>query len=89
MLAHHTASSSSPLTRRRYRAILQPRTVDSDMETMSAALIEQVRRDRYERGAGRIEHDDGQQRLCVVCYTEERTIINWPCSECFPCLERY
>lgn len=85
LLAHHLATSASPLTRGRYSTLSsQPPT-----QAFSSAVEDrrmEVRRAAEDRGltAGwekrrREELDEARQRFCVVCTVEERTIICWPC----------
>jgi hypothetical protein len=74
LLAHLTSHSSSPLTRRRYRALLAPAPLpDLDMQ--------QIVHDRRMAVTGkeRDDWDDDRRRSCVVCTIEPRDTILWPC----------
>lgn len=91
LLAHHLTTSASPLTRRRYSALVsQPPT-----QAFSSAVEDrrlEVRRAAEDRGLAdgweqrrREELDEARQRFCVVCTVEERTIICWPCRAFLVC----
>jgi len=73
ILLAHLTNPSTPLTRRRYAAILSPPRSDTP-----AALTEviQDRRAMVHRSPAA---DDEGRRCCVVCQVEERTVILWPC----------
>lgn len=86
LLAHLTSSTSSPLTRRRYNALLAP---SSPSPTRSRALTPSfsgIDRAVYERRLAMIntsptgnEWDDERRRACVICTVEPRDTILWPC----------
>lgn len=82
LLAHHLAPSGSPLTRRRYSTLLnQGHGFGAGGESFTSAL-EQRRRETSVTNAQGLFDAKGreqQQRMCVVCTYEERTIICWPC----------
>ncbi|RSH88835.1 hypothetical protein EHS25_003063 [Saitozyma podzolica] len=90
LLAHLTSSSSSPLTRRGYRALLAPpgsqsapfardREVSRRAEEMHDIVLDQraamASRDKERE---RDEWDDDRRRNCVVCTIEPRDTILWP-----------
>ncbi|KAI3484953.1 hypothetical protein L1887_51844 [Cichorium endivia] len=80
LLLAHLTRSAAPLTRSRYTALL-PRGHD---DALSAALA-----DRRAPPSGAVARDDAR-RLCVVCCTEERNVICWPCrclALCMDCRE--
>ncbi|ETS61434.1 hypothetical protein PaG_04466 [Moesziomyces aphidis] len=80
LLLAHLTRSAAPLTRSRYTALL-PRGHD---DALSAALA-----DRRAPPSGAMARDDAR-RLCVVCCTEERNVICWPCrclALCMDCRE--
>jgi hypothetical protein len=87
LLAHNATSSSSPLTRNRYQSLLRP-TPRSE-EAFSDAINTRRREleiaskelGAKERRARRDKFEETRQRLCVVCTSEERTIICWPCRK--------
>lgn len=82
LLAHHLRPpASSPLTRRRYRALARAGTADEQEDFLNAVVM---RRQEVEwRAVGEGDEDDGvgRGRLCVVCLGEERCVILWPCRE--------
>lgn len=80
LLAHMTTSSSTPLTRRRYAAILNSGSSPSRAVTPVANDIQDIMRDRRMEMAGR-NHEpwDEDRRACVVCTIEPRDTILWPC----------
>jgi hypothetical protein len=72
LLAHMTDTSSSPLTRRRYRGLVgqedhQRREWDAFVNSRRGAV--------NQPGPPANE----SRRNCVICITEERQIICWPC----------
>jgi len=86
LLAHFT-SNSSPLTRRRYAAILS-----SPTRSTAPSALTHVIEDRRMATASRErdEWDDDRKRCCVICTTEERSVILWPCrclALCSDCRE--
>jgi len=73
LLAHMTDTSSSPLTRRRYQNLVLGQ---GDREQMAwEAFINSRRGVVNQPGLPANE----SRRNCVVCTTEERQIICWPC----------
>lgn len=69
LLAHLT--STTTLTRRRFAAMMVP----------SQTAIRDVVEDRRvaTRGKERDEWDEDRRRCCVVCTTEQRDTVLWPC----------
>lgn len=74
LLAHLTSSTSTPLTRRRYAALLtsQPHTPTGLHDVIQDRRL--VMQDR-----SRDDWDDERRRSCVVCTIEPRDTILWPC----------
>ena len=73
LLAHMTDTSSSPLTRRRYQNLVLGQ---GDAERMAwEAFINSRRGVANQQGLPANE----SRRNCVICTTEERQIICWPC----------
>ncbi|ORY35703.1 hypothetical protein BCR39DRAFT_28811 [Naematelia encephala] len=76
LLAHMTSSSGTPLTRRRYNAILSTPTRSGTPQGLSEVVADRrlavVRKERD-------EWDDDRRRMCVVCTIEPRDTILWPC----------
>ncbi|BGP27005.1 clathrin-coated vesicle protein [Rhodotorula toruloides] len=93
LLAHHLSGSSTPLTRRRYRALLDssasPSPGPSNSLAALSSAISQRRNDIVESAPHgdverwmeekREEWRESRSRFCVVCTVEERTIVLWPC----------
>jgi hypothetical protein len=88
LLAHLTSHSSSPLTRRGYRALLAPpvsqsASFDRDRELSRREEMHDIVRDQRtamaSREKERDEWDDDRRRNCVVCTIEPRDTILWPC----------
>ena len=75
LLAHLTSSTSSPLTRRRYNALI------TTSRAPSPAALAEVVQDRRLAMAGkeRDDWDDDRRRSCVICTIEPRDTILWPC----------
>lgn len=73
ILLAHLTNPSTPLTRRRYAAILSPPR--SDTPTALTDVIQDRRAMVHKSPAA----DDEGRRCCVVCQVEERTVILWPC----------
>ena len=74
LLAHMTDTSSSPLTRRRYQNLVLGQ---GDAERMAWEAFINSR-----RGVTANKPDlpaNESRRNCVICTTEERQIICWPC----------
>ena len=73
LLAHMTDTSSSPLTRRRYQNLVLGQ---GDAERMAwEAFMNSRRGAANQPGLSANE----SRRNCVICTTEERQIICWPC----------
>ena len=73
LLAHMTDTSSSPLTRRRYQNLVLGQ---GDAERMAWEAFVNSRSDvANQQGLPANE----SRRNCVICTTEERQIICWPC----------
>ncbi|KAG7448355.1 uncharacterized protein BT62DRAFT_766865 [Guyanagaster necrorhizus] len=87
LLAHMTHTGGSPLTRRRYGALLDGEksahygsVVDADLSPGSSSTA---------KSDDLLSYDDPRQN-CVICTTEVREIICWPCrclSMCDNCRE--
>ncbi|KDE08096.1 hypothetical protein MVLG_01578 [Microbotryum lychnidis-dioicae p1A1 Lamole] len=80
LLAHYFApSGTSPMTRRRYASLSSPNP--SAPEAFSSAIEQR----RLELGAtstassSSTSDDPPYRRLCVICATDERSIVCWPC----------
>ncbi|KAF9073197.1 hypothetical protein BDP27DRAFT_315447 [Rhodocollybia butyracea] len=78
MIAHMSYSGSSPLTRRRY-GTLQTQAGSSDFEDPSKHSVK-----HGNESGNRNEVYDDTRRNCVVCTTQAREIICWPCRRVFP-----
>lgn len=78
LLAHLTSSSGSPLTRRQYASILSSA---STSRALTPTRMEEVIQDRRVAMAGKQtdEWDDDRRKSCIVCMTETRDTILWPC----------
>ncbi|ESK96491.1 hypothetical protein Moror_6999 [Moniliophthora roreri MCA 2997] len=70
MLAHMAYSGSSPLTRRRYGALLGGTTLQSDIRSPSPAR---------RPAPSVLAAGEESRRNCVICTVEPRQIICWPC----------
>ena len=73
LLAHMTDTSSSPLTRRRYRSLVLGQ---EDPEQWAWEAFAISRRSAANRPGPPANEP---RRNCVICITEERQIICWPC----------
>ena len=73
LLAHMTDTSSSPLTRRRYRSLVSGQ---EDPERRDWETFVHSRRSAANRPGPPTNESHGN---CVICITEERQIICWPC----------
>ena len=83
LLAHMTAESALPLTRRRYgRLVSQPQTNSTSIQQQSEwTNFVYERRFQAETSAARRSNDtviEGRMN-CVICTSEPREIICWPC----------
>jgi hypothetical protein len=73
LLAHMTDTSSSPLTRRRYQNLVLGQ---GDAERMAWEAFMNSRRGVANQPGPPANES---RRNCVICTTEERQIICWPC----------
>ena len=73
LLAHMTDTSSSPLTRRRYRNLVSGQR-DPEQKAWDAFV-----NGKRERANSRDSPTNELRRNCVICTVEERQIICWPC----------
>lgn len=73
LLAHMTDTSSSPLTRRRYRSLVLGQ---DDPERWAWETFMNSRRSAASQPNPSANEP---RRNCVICITEERQIICWPC----------
>lgn len=71
LLAHMTDTSSSPLTRRRYRSLVSGQPDDHEKSAREACIDGKIGK--------RQDSSTESQRNCVICTVEERQIICWPC----------
>ncbi|WWD19129.1 hypothetical protein CI109_103587 [Kwoniella shandongensis] len=78
LLAHLTSRTSSPLTRRRYAALISNRSPPPHYQGLT-----EIVQDRRLAAASqaRDEDDEERKRACVVCMTQSRDTILWPCRE--------
>jgi hypothetical protein len=83
LLAHMTDTSSSPLTRRRYRSLV------SGQEDPERRAWEAFINDRRDSVNVRNSPTGETRRNCVICTVEERQIICWPCRSVPLCLPHY
>ncbi|KAK8854726.1 hypothetical protein IAR55_003465 [Kwoniella newhampshirensis] len=76
LLAHLTSRTSSPLTRRRYASLIANRSPPPQYQG-----LQEIVQDRRLAVAGqeRDEDDEERKRACVVCMTQSRDTILWPC----------
>ncbi|KAK4687990.1 hypothetical protein P7C73_g2137, partial [Tremellales sp. Uapishka_1] len=74
LLAHLTSHSSSPLTRRRFAAIMSPKR---EINRSLQEVVDQRR--TVAPFAQRDEWEAERRRCCIVCTVEERDTILWPC----------
>ena len=80
LLAHLTSRKSTPLTRRRYAAILAGPSRSSTPQELQEGLQNVVQDRRLAiQAKDRDEWDDDRRRSCVVCTIEPRDTILWPC----------
>jgi len=77
LLAHLASEASTPLTRRRYAAILADVDAVSKPQQELQGIV-QARRSAVQV-KDRDEWDDDRRRCCVVCTIEPRDTILWPC----------
>jgi hypothetical protein len=75
MLAHLSNTSASPLTRLRYRRIAAGQAHEDDHDTW----LQQQRANALTHAQARDEYDEARRWSCVICTTEPRSIILWPC----------
>lgn len=101
LLAHLTQPRHQPpLTRSGYNSLVRLSAADTDDLTPTAAaqadlhlaqtLIDRRRSDGNTYGSPSRSAADEARRLCVVCCTEERNVICWPCRclcLCMACRE--
>lgn len=93
LLAHLTSSGSSPLTRRRYNALLHPpsspsspsslRTRNSGSQALEP-MWQVVDERRMVATSARSQQpgndwDDERRKACVICTVDPRDTILWPC----------
>lgn len=89
LLAHMTADSASPLTRRRYSQLLsgsrgRTSAVDADGVRIDEWIdFVQDRREAVVRPDQEEYERSESRRNCVVCTVEPREIICWPCRWVF------
>ncbi|WVR07544.1 hypothetical protein IAU60_004586 [Kwoniella sp. DSM 27419] len=76
LLAHMTSQAGTPLTRRRYAALLSNRASAPPSPDMAAIIRE---RRTSAASLSRDEDDEERRRACVVCMTQMRDTILWPC----------
>ncbi|WVF72869.1 hypothetical protein IAT40_007687 [Kwoniella sp. CBS 6097] len=77
LLAHLTSRTATPLTRRRYAALLANR---SPTPSSSMGLQEVIQERRTSLASQpRDEDDEERRKACVVCMTQMRDTILWPC----------
>ena len=75
VLLAHLTNTSTPLTRRRYAAILSTPSRPS-----TPSRLDDIIADRRSVAVSRTdEWDDDRRRSCVVCTMEPRNTILWPC----------
>ncbi|KAI0326008.1 hypothetical protein GY45DRAFT_1259836 [Cubamyces sp. BRFM 1775] len=83
LLAHMTNTSTSPLTRRRYRRLVSgPRGAavdEQDWDEWDEFVLERRHTKRAEAEARGSDPFAEQTRNCVICTVEPRDIICWPC----------
>jgi hypothetical protein len=72
LLAHLT--SGAPLTRRRYNALSKRQPSTDPFAAVAAS-----RRAEVTKVSGGDEWDEERRRACVVCMTQHRDVILWPC----------
>lgn len=75
LLAHMT-NNTTPLTRRRYAAILSTPTRSSTPSALTDVIQD---RRMIAMSKPRQDEDGDSRRACVVCYTDSRNIVFFPC----------
>ncbi|KAK6910727.1 hypothetical protein I203_104759 [Kwoniella mangroviensis CBS 8507] len=77
LLAHLTSRNATPLTRRRYAALL----TNSPSTPQPSLGMQEIVKERRIFSAGQPvdEDDEERRRACVVCMTQMRDTILWPC----------
>lgn len=79
LLAHLTAQTGSPLTRRKYSSMLL-RDNAQEGDTLYGAPSKSSTGSYH---PGRMDIDDDEasmtRRMCVICLCSDRTVICWPC----------
>ncbi|CBQ69600.1 conserved hypothetical protein [Sporisorium reilianum SRZ2] len=88
LLAHLTRPrGQAPLTRSAYNSLLHfPSTADTNMAQSDMHLAQSLIQRRPSTTTQRSAGDDAR-RLCVVCCTEERNVICWPCRCLCLCMD--
>lgn len=88
LLAHLTAQSGSPLTRRKYSSMLR----GDDRQSSDIAQSTSFDPAAGSRHSVRLDPEEEEasvtRRMCVICLCSERTVICWPCrclSMCEDC----
>lgn len=87
LLAHLTSHTSSPLTRRRYNALVPTTPTRGGVRNAAEAGMGDIVLDRRETALSRRaaagpaadDWDDDRRKSCVVCTIEPRDTILWPC----------
>lgn len=76
VLLAHLTNTSTPLTRRRYAAIISTPTGSA-----TPSALADIVHDRRMVTQGKVndDWDDDRKRCCVVCTVESRDTILWPC----------
>ena len=76
LLAHMTDTSSSPLTRRRYRNLVSGQTDGAGHEKSEWEAFTDSKSGKVSQQG---PSNNESRRNCVICTVEERQIICWPC----------
>jgi len=86
LLAHMTDTSASPLTRRRYSRLvslptqLRERTPCPEDDDLANFVLQRRQAKASTGQQATVEsEEDSTRRNCVICTTEARDIICWPC----------
>lgn len=78
LLAHLTTSSGSPLTRRKYSAMLL-NDDKYDGTAVHGVAVESPTASHHPTRGNLEAEDASPPRMCVICLCSERTVICWPC----------
>ncbi|CDU23521.1 related to ASI1-putative integral membrane E3 ubiquitin ligase [Sporisorium scitamineum] len=88
LLAHLTRPrGQAPLTRSAYHSLLHFSNSNSNMAPSDLDLAQSLIQRRSSTATHQRSAGDDARRLCVVCCTEERNVICWPCRCLCLCMD--